>query len=91
MLSCGLRHLYFGTSETSDFWCVCLKAWLQSVRSVNKGIHRLFIYLDNGPKNSVVRKQFIRRLVEFADWSGLELRLIYYPPYHSKYNPIERC
>ena len=21
----------------------------------------------------------------------MEVRLIYYPPYHSKYNPIERC
>jgi hypothetical protein len=30
-------------------------------------------------------------MVQFADWSGLELRLVYYPPYHSKYNPIERC
>jgi hypothetical protein len=30
-------------------------------------------------------------MVEFADWSGLEIRLVYYPPYHSKYNPIERC
>ena len=25
------------------------------------------------------------------DWSGLEVRLAYYPPYHSKYNPVERC
>ena len=30
-------------------------------------------------------------MVQFADWSGLEIRLVYYPPYHSKYNPIERC
>lgn len=30
-------------------------------------------------------------MVEFSDWSGLEVRLVYYPPYHSKYNPIERC
>jgi hypothetical protein len=22
---------------------------------------------------------------------GLKIRLAYYPPYHSKYNPIERC
>ena len=33
----------------------------------------------------------MKRLVQFADWSGLVLRLVYYPPYHSKYNPIERC
>jgi hypothetical protein len=30
-------------------------------------------------------------LTEFVDCSGLEIRLVYYPPYHSKYNPIERC
>src|ERR1700730_13100546 len=26
----------------------------------------------------------------FADRTGLEIHLVYYPPYHSKYNPIER-
>ena len=30
-------------------------------------------------------------MVEFALQTGLRIRLIYYPPYHSKYNPIERC
>ena len=54
-------------------------------------IKRLVIYLDNGPKNSGRRTQFLKRMVQFADWSGLEIRLVYYPPYHSKYNPIERC
>ena len=49
------------------------------------------IYLDNGPKNSGRRTQFLKRMVQFADWSRLEIRLVYYPPYHSKYNPIERC
>ena len=35
--------------------------------------------------------QYLARLVRFADYRGLRLRLVYYPPYHSKYNPIERC
>jgi hypothetical protein len=30
-------------------------------------------------------------MVQFADWSGLVIRLVYYLPYHSKYNPIEGC
>ncbi len=30
-------------------------------------------------------------MTEFADKSGLRIRPAYYPPYHSKYNPIERC
>ena len=61
------------------------------MRSRYRGIRRLVIYLDNGPKNSGVTRKFLRRMVEFSDWSGLELRPVYYPPYHSKYNPIERC
>ncbi len=32
----------------------------------------------------------MKRMVEFADKSNLEIVLAYYPPYHSKYNPIER-
>ena len=33
----------------------------------------------------------MKRMVEFADRNNLEIVLVYYPPYHSKYNPIERC
>lgn len=30
------------------------------------------------------------RIVEFSQKHQLNIRLAYYPPYHSKYNPIER-
>jgi hypothetical protein len=30
-------------------------------------------------------------MVEFSQKTQLKIKLIYYPPYHSKYNPIERC
>jgi len=33
----------------------------------------------------------MQRLMEFAQRFHLTIRLAYYPPYHSKYNPIERC
>ncbi len=49
------------------------------------------INLDNGPENHSRRTQFLNRIVEFARKFGLEVQLAYYPPYHSKYNPIERC
>src|SRR6185437_12463543 len=35
--------------------------------------------------------RWLMRMVQFADGSGLVIRLVYYPPYHSKYNRIERC
>jgi len=46
---------------------------------------------DNGPNSASGRTQFIRRMTEFSDATGLQIRLVCYPPYHSKYNPIERC
>jgi len=91
ILATGALTLLFGNSETSDFWGDCLRAWWTGVRRRFRGIKRLVMYLDNGPKNSGIRTQFLKRMVEFADWSGLEIHLVYYPPYHSKYNPIERC
>jgi len=87
----GALTVIFGLQETSDFWVDGLKLWWGLVKDRCHSIRRLVIYLDNGPNNSGTRTQFIRRMVEFADWSGLEIRLVYYPPYHSKYNPIERC
>jgi hypothetical protein len=87
----GALTLIFGTHETSDFWVDALRLWWTQVRGEWGHLRRLVIYLDNGPKNAGTRTQFLKRLIEFADWSGLEIRLVYYPPYHSKYNPIERC
>ena len=37
------------------------------------------------------RSQFLKRIVAFARKYRLVVQLAYYPPYHSKYNPIERC
>ncbi len=51
----------------------------------------LLLNLDNGPECHSRRTQFLLRAVQFAQHTGLTLQLAYYPPYHSKYNPIERC
>jgi hypothetical protein len=91
MLATGALMLLFGSAETSDAWVDALQKWWLQVRANLVQVKRLVIYLDNGPKNSGRRTQFLKRMVQFADWSGLEIRLVYYPPYHSKYNPIERC
>jgi hypothetical protein len=91
MLATGALTIIFGTQETSDFWVDGLKLWWRQVQDDLPFVRRLVIYLDNGPNNSGSRTQFLKRMIEFADWSGLEIRLVYYPPYHSKYNPIERC
>jgi hypothetical protein len=85
-------HVVFGTSrDTSDFVADCLELWWNHRRAAHPGVRRLLIDLDNGPEIASSRTQFMKRLVEFADRSQLALELAYYPPYHSKYNRIERC
>lgn len=87
-----MLSIFFGTSfETSDFIVDCLEMWWEKNRVNYLHINELAINLDNGPNSASGRTQFIRRMTEFSERTGLRIRLIYYPPYHSKYNPIERC
>ena len=90
-VSSGLLSIFIGTSNgTSDFIADCLEQWWEANKA-RFPARRLVINLDNGPENSGARTQFLYRLVRFADATGLEVKLVYYPPYHSKYNLIERC
>jgi hypothetical protein len=84
--------MYFTTSRvTSDFIVDVLEIWWESVRERFSQIKTLLINADNGPENHSRRTQFIKRLIEFAHKYQLNIQLAYYPPYHSKYNPVERC
>lgn len=84
--------IYFGQSaETSDFIVDCLAQWWADQQDNHPEIDGLAIDLDGGMAVRSNRTQFIKRMVQFAQASGLSIHLIYYPPYHSKYNPIERC
>jgi transposase len=84
--------LYGVTSKvTSDCLVDRLVQWWEQVRNRFAHITTLVINLDNGPENHSRRTQFMQRLVEFVQQYDITIRLAYYPPYHSKYNPIERC
>ncbi|MFO1432691.1 MAG: transposase [Candidatus Competibacteraceae bacterium] len=82
----------FSTSnETSDLIVDCLEQWWEETQKSHAAVEELVIDLDGGPHVHSHRTRFIKRIVEFVDQTGLSVRLIYYPPYPSKYNPIERC
>jgi hypothetical protein len=84
--------LYGVTSRvTSDCLADCLTRWWETVRARFAHGTTLVLNLDNGPENHSHRTQFMHRLVQFARRFHLTLRLASYPPYHSKYNPVERC
>ena len=88
-------ELYFSASKvTSDFMVDALEDWWgrnkQRLQRCGE-VRRLIVELDNGPDNNSHRTQWLYRLAQFARQQRLIVQLCYYPPYHSKYNPIERC
>jgi hypothetical protein len=76
---------------TSDCLVDRLVQCWEAVRDRFRHITTLVINLDNRPENHSRRTQFMQRIVDCVPQYGISVRLVYYPPYHSKYNPIERC
>jgi len=86
-------HITFGSSyKTSDFIVDTIEAKWNAMDEQEKAKTSLIqIKMDNGPERSGRRTPFLSRMVQFADVIKRPIHLLYYPPYHSKYNPIERC
>jgi hypothetical protein len=86
-------HVTFGSSaKLSDFLADTLTAWGQGLTVQEQhSVERVQLTMDNGPESSGVRTQCLHRLVHLVATLGKPIQLRYYPPYHSKYNPIERC
>jgi hypothetical protein len=83
--------LFFTDSKvTSDFMADCLEQWIAERAEALKEVRKLVLDLDNGPENSGQRSQWLLRMVLLALRYRWTVVLVYYPPYHSKYNPIER-
>jgi hypothetical protein len=87
----GQLHIIFGSSaKTSDFIVDNLHNWWEGLSEQDRNDTSLIqIKADNGPESSGSRTQFLKRMVDFTDYT--QTPLLYYPPYHSKYNLIERC
>jgi hypothetical protein len=88
----GPLSITFGSSyKTSDCIVDALDAWWAAWDTNEQvAIAQLQITMDKGPESSGMRTQFLQRMVGFCDAMGKPIQLLYYPPYHRKYNPIER-
>lgn len=83
--------LAFGNSkETPDFIVDCLEWWWKKRQFMADDYDLLMINLDNGSSVAGNTRRFLQRIVAFAQLIGIPIQLVYYPPYHSKYNMIER-
>ena len=85
-----LRGVFIYTSKHTSLDLVdCIEEFYVE-QYLNSGINKLMIFLDNGPDNSGVRTIFLSGLINIAKKYNIKIELVYYPPYHSKYNPVER-
>src|SRR5512132_2185680 len=84
-------HVNLGTShDTSEFACDSIEQWWQSRgRAFYPRATSILLLCDGGGSNSASQYLFKEDLQRLVDRSGIEIRVAHYPPYTSKYNPIE--
>jgi hypothetical protein len=84
-------YINLGTShDTSEFACDCIRNWWYNQgRSDYPNATSVLLLCDGGGSNSSRYYIFKQDLQALADELGIEIRIAHYPPYTSKYNPIE--
>jgi Rhodopirellula transposase DDE domain len=84
-------YVTLGTShDTSAFACDCLLPWWQDYgHPTYAEADSLLVLCDGGGSNSARTYLFKHDLEQLAQDLGIEIRVAHYPPYTSKYNPIE--
>lgn len=87
----NLGYIQIGTShDTSEFAMDSLRhGWFTYGRRFYPEATALLILCDGGGSNDARHQLFKADLQILADELGLEIRIAHYPPYTSKYNPIE--
>jgi Rhodopirellula transposase DDE domain len=84
-------HVNLGTShDTGEFACDSLEHWWDSQgRALDPGATSILLLCDGGGSNNASHYLFKEDLQRLVDRLGIEIRVAHYPPYTSKYNPIE--
>lgn len=84
-------YIHLGTSkDTSEFVCESLRIWwIGHGRYDYPQATSILILCDSGGSNNCRHDLFKEDLQKLSEELGMELRIAHYPPYTSKYNPIE--
>ena len=84
-------YLHLGTSrDTSEFACDSLCNWWRHQGRLDyPHATSILVLCDGGGSNNSRHYIFKQDLQSLADEIGIEIRIAHFPPYTSKYNPIE--
>jgi hypothetical protein len=83
-MTLGMSH------DTSEFSCDCIRNWWETYGKYQyPKASSILILADGGGSNSSRHYIFKEDLQKLANTIGIEMRIAHYPPYTSKYHPIE--
>ena len=83
-MTLGISH------DTSEFACECVRQWwLEHGQRDYAGATALMLLCDCGGSNNARYYLFKEDLQKLSDELKIDIRIAHYPPYTSKYNPIE--
>ncbi len=83
-MTLGISH------DTSRFVCDYIaRVWEQHLKWQYPDAHTLVILCDGGGSNSSAHRIVKQDLMDLANKLGIRLLVVHYPPYCSKFNPIE--
>lgn len=84
-------YLRLNTShDTTELTCDSIEAWWKDYgRHRYPTAKKILVLCDGGGGNSASKYVFKSDLQALSDRMGVEIRIAHYPPYCSKYNPIE--
>ena len=83
-ITLGISH------DTTEFACECIRQWwLEYGQSLYKGSTELLLLCDCGGSNNARYYIFKEDLEKLSEELKIKIRIAHYPPYTSKYNPIE--
>jgi Rhodopirellula transposase DDE domain len=87
----NVGYIHLGTShDTSLFACDCLEDWWERYgKNQYRQAKSLLLLCDGGGSNSARTYLLKADLQAFVNRVGIEVRVAHYPPYCSKWNPIE--
>ena len=78
------------SADTAEFSVACLRSYWKKYGSKKYDKDKpILILADGGGSNGSRNRLFKQELQDWADDENLEIRICHYPPYCSKYNPIE--
>lgn len=78
------------SKDTSELACESIELWFnEQGRRDYPQADELLVFCDGGGSNSATHFIFKEDLQALANRLGIRIRICHYPPYCSKYNPIE--